>query len=206
MFGSTLCKFVDVDGDHVRVFAVVNQGILVKRLEIFVDLPKFSHGGMVSTGGALTFKRHFENLATGLLNLVVSEGDHQSDGIQQTEQLGVVLNDSLDADLATDVIAALTAGTVCSEFSAAEEAIGMQPAQLAFVFRHAVAKYFHHCRLFAHGQQQEVATMNKLFDHLQTYRIELALEEIRRKTDVKASPVTIDTIFTNRSVTFEKEN
>lgn len=31
--------------------------------------------------------------------------------------------------------------------------------------------------------------MNKLFDHLQTYRIELALEEIRRKTDVKASPV-----------------
>ena len=61
--------------------------------------------------------------------------------------------------------------------------------------------------LFAKNGGREITeSMNKLFDHLQTYRIELALEEIRRKTDVKASPVTIDTIFTNRSVTFEKEN
>ena len=33
--------------------------------------------------------------------------------------------------------------------------------------------------------------------------LELALEEVRRKTDVKAEPATLETIFTNRDLVFK---
>ena len=42
--------------------------------------------------------------------------------------------------------------------------------------------------------------IDKLFEHMQDYRIELALEEVRRKTDVSPEPATLESIFTNRSV------
>lgn len=59
--------------------------------------------------------------------------------------------------------------------------------------------------LFAKNSDKEIkASMEEIFKHFEDYRIELALEEIRRKTDVKAEPATITTIFTNRDVTFSQ--
>lgn len=55
--------------------------------------------------------------------------------------------------------------------------------------------------LFAKKGGEEVqASMDEMFKCFEDYRIELALEEIRRKTDFKAEPATIATIFTNRPV------
>ncbi|MBD9634615.1 hypothetical protein [Pseudomonas sp. PDM19] len=45
--------------------------------------------------------------------------------------------------------------------------------------------------------------LEDLFRHFEDYRLELALEQVRRKTDVKAEPATLATIFTNRDVTFQ---
>lgn len=42
--------------------------------------------------------------------------------------------------------------------------------------------------------------MEKMFQHFEDYRIELALEEVRRKTDFKTEPPTIASIFTDRKV------
>lgn len=46
-------------------------------------------------------------------------------------------------------------------------------------------------------------TYDRLFDHLCNYRIELGLEEIRRKTDMSVEPASLESILTNRQVTFE---
>ncbi|RMR41689.1 hypothetical protein ALP86_03881 [Pseudomonas amygdali pv. mori] len=55
--------------------------------------------------------------------------------------------------------------------------------------------------LFAKKGGEEVqASMDEMFKYFEDYRIELALEEIRRKTDFKTEPATIETIFTNRHV------
>lgn len=55
--------------------------------------------------------------------------------------------------------------------------------------------------VFAKNGGKEISiSMDKLFEHMQDYRIELALEEVRRKTDVSPEPATLESIFTNRSV------
>ena len=41
-----------------------------------------------------------------------------------------------------------------------------------------------------------------MFEYMQSYRLELALEEIRRKTEVKVVPATLETIFTDRDLEF----
>lgn len=43
--------------------------------------------------------------------------------------------------------------------------------------------------------------LEKLFDFYQSYRIELGLEEVHRKTDIKYDPATLASIFTDRTVT-----
>jgi len=43
-------------------------------------------------------------------------------------------------------------------------------------------------------------SMEDMFRYFEDYRIELALEMVRRKTSVQAEPATIKTIFTNRQV------
>jgi hypothetical protein len=53
-------------------------------------------------------------------------------------------------------------------------------------------------------QELSVAEVNvlldKMFEYLQFYRLELALETVRRKADVKAVPATWKTIFTDRDL------
>jgi hypothetical protein len=39
-----------------------------------------------------------------------------------------------------------------------------------------------------------------VFDHCKSYRIELNLELVHRRTDVKVEPATLESIFTNRDV------
>ena len=45
----------------------------------------------------------------------------------------------------------------------------------------------------------EVA-LTELFEHCQNYAIELSLEEVYRKTEMKYNAATLDTILTNRDV------
>ena len=52
------------------------------------------------------------------------------------------------------------------------------------------------------GGEAVTISQDKLFDHLCDYRIELGLEEIRRKTDLGIELVSLQAIFTNRAVTF----
>lgn len=42
--------------------------------------------------------------------------------------------------------------------------------------------------------------MEDMFRYFEDYRIELALEALRRRTSVQAEPATIESIFTNREV------
>lgn len=44
--------------------------------------------------------------------------------------------------------------------------------------------------------------LETIFEHMQSYRLELALEEVRRKTEVKIVPATLETIFTDRDLEF----
>lgn len=41
-----------------------------------------------------------------------------------------------------------------------------------------------------------------LFQHCKDLQIECGLEEVSRKTDIKATPATLETIFSNRTVGF----
>ena len=55
--------------------------------------------------------------------------------------------------------------------------------------------------LFAKNSDEEVAVpIEAMLKKIEDYRIELALEEIRRKTDMKTEPATITSIFTDREV------
>lgn len=55
--------------------------------------------------------------------------------------------------------------------------------------------------LFAKGSTEKLeVSLDEIFDYFKYYRAELALEEIRRKTDFKAEPASIQTILTNRDV------
>lgn len=56
--------------------------------------------------------------------------------------------------------------------------------------------------LFAKSGGEPIrASLEEMFKHYEDYRIELALEEIRRKTGVQTESATIASIFTNRVVT-----
>lgn len=49
--------------------------------------------------------------------------------------------------------------------------------------------------------------MEDMFTYMQRFRIELALEEVSRKTDIKYEPATLDTILTERGgETWKDEN
>ena len=50
------------------------------------------------------------------------------------------------------------------------------------------------------GGNEMVVADEDLFAHFQDYRIEVALEEVNRKTSIKSTSATIETIFTNRAV------
>lgn len=41
---------------------------------------------------------------------------------------------------------------------------------------------------------------DEMYTFFQDYRIELSLEEVSRKTDIKCAPATLNTIFTDRNV------
>jgi hypothetical protein len=59
--------------------------------------------------------------------------------------------------------------------------------------------------LFAKNGGEAISeSSEKLFGYFQDYRLELALEEITRKTHVAAEAATIETIFTNRDVLVER--
>lgn len=52
-----------------------------------------------------------------------------------------------------------------------------------------------------HGMATELELpVEALLDHLRDYRVELALEQVHRVTDIKSEPATLATIFTNRGV------
>lgn len=55
--------------------------------------------------------------------------------------------------------------------------------------------------LFAkNGDLVMEVSMEDMFRYFEGYRIELALEALRRRTSVQAEPATIESIFTNREV------
>ncbi len=57
--------------------------------------------------------------------------------------------------------------------------------------------------LFGKNPGAEVSMpLETIFEHMQSYRLELALEEVRRKTEVKIVPATLETIFTDRDLEF----
>lgn len=59
--------------------------------------------------------------------------------------------------------------------------------------------------LFAKNEGAAISeTHDRLFDHLCNYRIELGLEEIRRKTHVSVEPANLESILTKRSVAFKQ--
>lgn len=55
--------------------------------------------------------------------------------------------------------------------------------------------------LFVKNSDEKFAVpIDAMLKKIEDYRIELALEEIRRKTDMKTEPATIISIFTDRDV------
>lgn len=55
--------------------------------------------------------------------------------------------------------------------------------------------------LFAKENTEKLkVSLDEMFDYFKCYHVELALEEIRRKTGFRAEPASIKTIFTNRDV------
>lgn len=55
--------------------------------------------------------------------------------------------------------------------------------------------------LFAKGRTEKLEVpMEEMLNYFEYYRAELALEETRRRTDLRAEPASIETIFTDRNV------
>lgn len=57
--------------------------------------------------------------------------------------------------------------------------------------------------LDAKTEEREVGIevpLDKMYSYLQQYRMELALEEVHRKTDIKYEAATLETILTERDV------
>ena len=64
--------------------------------------------------------------------------------------------------------------------------------------------------LFARAASHELeVSHSRLYECLRSYRIEIALEVVNRRTNVKTTPASLDTIFTDRllkSVSVRPEN
>jgi len=56
------------------------------------------------------------------------------------------------------------------------------------------------------GADELTVSEEAMFARFQDYRIELGLEEVHRKTEVKYEPATLATIFTNRDVKTWRED
>lgn len=67
----------------------------------------------------------------------------------------------------------------------------------------AVAAILRHKR---GGPMSLEISRKKLLRFIEEYRVELALEEVHRKTDAKYEPATLSTIFTHRKVRTWKES
>jgi hypothetical protein len=50
------------------------------------------------------------------------------------------------------------------------------------------------------GSEEIRVSEDELFERFVDYRMEIALEEVNRRTDIKCTSATLKTIFTNRSV------
>lgn len=57
-----------------------------------------------------------------------------------------------------------------------------------------------HILLSKSGGKAVDLSLDEMFRHFEDYRIELGLEELRRKMGLRAEPPTIASIFTNRDV------
>lgn len=57
-----------------------------------------------------------------------------------------------------------------------------------------------HILLAKNGGKAVSEPLEQVFDYLQSYRIELALEELKRRTEIQTVPASLETIFTNRAV------
>jgi hypothetical protein len=56
--------------------------------------------------------------------------------------------------------------------------------------------------LFARTASHELeVSHSQLYEYLRSYRIEVALEGVSRRTNVKTTPASLDTIFTDRLLT-----
>jgi hypothetical protein len=56
--------------------------------------------------------------------------------------------------------------------------------------------------LFARATSQElVVSHSRLYECLRSYRVEVALEAVNRRTNVKTTPASLETIFTDRLLT-----
>lgn len=55
------------------------------------------------------------------------------------------------------------------------------------------------------GGKEMSVTWEELFKHFNDYRIEIALEEVSRRTDIKSNPATLETIFSDRDVEISKK-
>lgn len=89
------------------------------------------------------------------------------------------------------------------------EAIRDSLEQVLYVRDEESAKYFNgpmalvsHLLLGKTGAVQIEFDLNEILERFRDYRLELALEEVRRVSDIKPSAATLETIFTNRRVEF----
>lgn len=113
---------------------------------------------MVGADRRLALGGHSYGLALGGGDLRVTQLQDQANTVQQREHLCVVFADALHTDVAAQVVAATGAIALVTGIGrAAGEALGMQTAQLRFVFGHALGEQLKHRGFLAHGPQQELA-------------------------------------------------
>lgn len=137
VFGGTLAEFVEVDSNHGGVAAVVDHRVFAQGFEVIVNLPKLGHGCMVGADRRLALDGHPHDLALCGGDLGVTQFQYQANAVQKREHLRVVFADAFHADVAAQVIAATGAIALVTGIGrAAGEAMGVQTAQLRFVFGH----------------------------------------------------------------------
>jgi hypothetical protein len=65
-----------------------------------------------------------------------------------------------------------------------------------------IAVILHLLRAKIAGQTEKVMfSHEELYEYTKLYRIELALEEVNRKSDIAYNPATVETILTEREIT-----
>lgn len=57
-----------------------------------------------------------------------------------------------------------------------------------------------HILLAKQGGRKVSVGQNQLFEYFERYRLELALEEVSRRTNIKCESATLNSIFTDRNV------